>query len=66
MTDRPIREPIPPDRERDRSTDAPAGLEEEAPGDTTTTRPSSPETFETDGGAKPPRPSQAEGERDDA
>ena len=55
---------IPPDRGRDRSTDEPERIDEDASADTTTIRPSSPESFEADGGAKPPRPSQAEGERE--
>ena len=56
MTDRPPREPVPPDPDRDREGDEP----EEAP----TLRPSAPEGDEADAGSRPPRPSQAEGERE--
>lgn len=59
MTDRPITEPEPPDRELGRSDadqDGPLGAERPNPAEG--------EADEA-GGPRPPRPSQAEGERDD-
>ena len=63
MTDQPVREPMPPDPERDRSDDA----TESGVGDTSepsSVRPSAAEGAEEDAGERPPRPSQAEGDRE--
>ena len=60
MTDQPVREPIPPDPERDRADDA-----VDADDLDSSIRPSKAEGAEEDAGPRPPRPSQAEGERDD-
>jgi hypothetical protein len=60
MTDQPVREPIPPDPERDR-----AGDEVDTDDAESSIRPSKAEGSEGDAGQRPPRPSQAEGERDD-
>ncbi len=60
MTDQPIREPEPPDRRLDRTDQEPESEEDSAP-----IRPSAAEGGGgEDGGPRPPRPSQAEGERD--
>ncbi len=60
MTDQPIREPEPADRQLDRTDDEPESEEGSAP-----IRPSAAEGGDgEDGGPRPPRPSQAEGERD--
>ena len=60
MTDHPIGEPEPPDPRLDRTDEAPPAAEEEEPA----TRPSAAEgDAATDSGPRPPRPSQAEGER---
>lgn len=59
MTDRPITEPEPPDRELDRS-------DEHEDRSVAAERPSAAEgEADEAGGPRPPRPSQAEGERDD-
>lgn len=60
MTDQPVREPIPPDHERDRADDGVDTDDSES-----SIRPSKAEGAEEDAGRRPPRPSQAEGERDD-
>lgn len=60
MTDRPLREPIPPDVERDRLETDVRGVDDERPD----VRPSAAEGAEDDAGPRPPPPSQAEGERD--
>jgi hypothetical protein len=62
MTDQPVREPMPPDPERDRVDDDTA-IDAD---DDRLTRPSKAEGAEEDAGPRPPRPSQAEGERDGA
>jgi hypothetical protein len=62
MTDQPVREPMPPDPHRDRVDDDTA-IDAEDDG---LTRPSKAEGAEEDAGLRPPRPSQAEGERDGA
>ena len=59
MTDHPISEPAAGDPRLDRTDDA-----EQPAGEEARTRPSAPEGEETGGGIRPPRPSQAEGERD--
>ena len=60
MTDQPIREPMAPDPERDRSDEVePAEEPSSAP-----IRPSAAEGTEENAGRRPPRPSQAEGERE--
>ena len=62
MTDQPVREPMPPDPERDRiDVDADNEFDELT---RPPTRPSMAEGAEEDAGPRPPRPSQAEGERD--
>lgn len=62
MTDQPVREPIPPDPERDRTEpDDEAQSPDRAP-----IRPSAAEGSEEYAGLRPPRPSQAEGEREAA
>jgi hypothetical protein len=66
MTDQPVREPIPPDAERDRADGVTDGHEDVADANTgASIRPSKADGAEEDGGPRPPRPSQAEGERDD-
>ena len=69
MTDQPVREPFPPDTERDRSDEATSddlldSEDESAPGGSPV-RPSAAEGGEEDAGERPPRPSQAEGDRGD-
>lgn len=66
MTDQPLREPFPPDPERDRA-DGDADRHEDVADATTgaSIRPSKADGAEEDAGPRPPRPSQAEGERDD-
>ena len=60
MTDHPIREPEPPDPRLDRTDDV-----EDAGPESASVRPSAAEGGdEPDGGTRPPRPSQAEGERE--
>ncbi|MGH2380233.1 MAG: hypothetical protein ACRDG7_03310 [Candidatus Limnocylindria bacterium] len=59
MTDQPISEPEPPDPRLDRTDQEPETEDDRAP-----IRPSPAEGGdEVDGGPRPPRPSQAEGER---
>lgn len=62
MTDQSIREPEPPDRRLDRTDQEPEPGPDRAP-----IRPSTAEGGDgesgVDGGPRPPRPSQAEGER---
>jgi hypothetical protein len=62
MTDQHVREPMPPDPERDR-TDVDAG-NESAELTRPPIRPSMAEGAEEDAGPRSPRPSQAEGERE--
>ena len=64
MTDQPVHEPMEPDPERDRvePDDGSASAEQGS----SLTRPSAAEGAEEDVGARPPRPSQAEGDRDEA
>lgn len=59
MTDHPISEPAAADPRLDRTDEA-----EQPAGEEALIRPSAPEGEETGGGIRPPRPSQAEGERD--
>jgi hypothetical protein len=60
MTDNPIREPEPPDPRLDRADEATNAESEDEPA----MRPSAAEgDAATDSGPRPPRPSQAEGDR---
>ena len=61
MTDQPVREPIPPDPDRDRSDEATQPGRGDAT-DPSSVRPSAAEGAEEDAGERPPRPSQAEGD----
>ena len=66
MTDRPLSEPMPPDPELDRVDEGVEGDTTEVQPTESELRPSAAEGAEPDGGPRPPRPSQAEGDRDES